>query len=72
MERIKKKMGNVTPTWSTLNLLITLYKEYERNCDRQPQKLDKWTKWFLNESFVIMLNHDKDLPGSKILERTLG
>lgn len=61
MERIKKKVGNPTVSQSTLNRMIILYDEYERNCERQPEKLNKWTTWFLKESFVIIQEHDQNI-----------
>jgi hypothetical protein len=58
MERIKKKMVNATEAPSALNHMITLYKEYCRNCDRQPQKQNHWNKWFLQESFEYLNKYE--------------
>ena len=58
MERIKKKMVDATPTSTAINRMIVLYKEYERCCERQPKKLDKWTTWFLTESYVVLKDYE--------------
>jgi hypothetical protein len=54
MERIKKKMVTPTKTSSALNHMITLYNEYNRNCDKEPHKQDRWNKWFLQAAFEYL------------------
>lgn len=58
MERIKKKVVYTPSQQPIVNRLIQIYDEYQRNCDRQPQKLDKWTKWFLTETFVVLVENE--------------
>jgi len=47
-------MVTPTKTPSALNHMITLYNEYNRNCDKVPDKQNHWNKWFLQAAFEYL------------------